>query len=157
MNVLFALQLGFDLNWKINDFIFYIDVSGRAEASVSLDAGLYFPANNSIVSISLHIGIHGLIGSGEVGVKLSLFLNKDEFIVDLYAKLKAFEFSLYMTFRITISFNILKKIFKLEDITYEFSIFSHTFLSLINSEFHIERIYKYNRQPISSRNFLFLQ
>ena len=109
-----------------------------------------------MVTLSFHIGIHGLIGSGKVGIKLSLFLNKDNFIVDLYSEIKAFEFSFYIVFKITISFKKLKflKVFSIKDINYEFCIFSHKFISLFNLEYHLEKDYKYNRQLISSKENL---
>lgn len=150
-----CIQTGFELDWKKGEYMLSIDVCGKAETSVSLDAGLYVPSSKSLVAISLHIGIHGIIGSGEVGIKLSLFLTEDKFMIDLYSKIKAFEFSFYLLIRIEINFKTLKflKIFKLENISFEFYIFSHTFLCLVKYENHLERTYKYNRQLISKRNY----
>ena len=149
-----CIQSGFSLNWKNNEYYFYIDIYGEAEASVSLDVGFYVPSHKSMVSTSVHIGIHGLIGSGKVGLKLSLFLTKDNFIVDLYSEIKAFEFSFYIVFKITINFEKLKflKIFSIEGFTYEFNIFSHIFVCLFNYKYHLEKSYKYNSQLISSKS-----
>ncbi|MBP5705677.1 MAG: hypothetical protein J6W76_00205, partial [Spirochaetales bacterium] len=51
-----CIKSGFDLDWKENEYLFYIDVSGKAEASVSLDAGVYIPSYKSFITISIHIG-----------------------------------------------------------------------------------------------------
>ena len=148
-----CIQSGFSLDWKDKEYLFYIDACGKAEASVSLDSGVYFPFYGSPITISFHIGIHGLIGSGEVGIKLSLFLNKDNFKVDLYSNIKAFEFGLYLIYRFAIRFKKLKFLSFLEDFVYELNIFSHTFLTLINYAYHLEKCYKYNTQLISNKSY----
>jgi len=132
---------GFDLNWKKGNYSFFIDVKGRAEASLTLDLGLYVPSSNFPFSISVNVGIHGIIGSGEAGIKLSLYLNSNAFIVDTYFNLKAFVFSFYVMFKITIKISFFK-------FSYSFYIFNKEFASLVNYEYHIKRGYKYNREEI---------
>jgi hypothetical protein len=132
---------GFDLNWKNKNYSFFIDVKGRAEASLTLDLGLYLPSSHSPLSISVNVGIHGIIGSGEAGIKLSLYLDSNVFIVDTYFTLKAFVFSFYVMFKITIKISFFK-------FSYSFYIFNKEFASLVNYEYHIKRGYKYNREEI---------
>ena len=132
---------GFDLNWKKGNYSFFIDVKGKAEASLTLDLGLYLPSSYSPFSISVNVGIHGIIGSGEAGIKLSLYLNSNAFTVDTYFTLKAFVFSFYVMFKITIKISFFK-------FSYSFYIFNKEFASLVNYEYHIKRGYKYNREEI---------
>ena len=51
---------------------FDIDISGGASIGVAVDFGIYFPSLNSPVRLSFNIGLMGVLGSGKVGVKLSL-------------------------------------------------------------------------------------
>ena len=132
---------GFDLNWKKGNYSFFIDVKGKAEASLTLDLGLYLPSSHSPLSISVNLGIQGIIGSGEAGIKLSLYLNSNAFTVDTYFTLKAFVFSFYVMFKITINIKFFK-------FSYSFYIFNKEFASLVNYEYHIKRGYKYNREEI---------
>ena len=149
LNIGACLTIGFDINWNKKEYTFYIDISGKAEVSVTFELGLYVPSHKSMVSISVNIGLHGIIGSGAVGVKLSLYLNQDKFIVDTYFKIKAFEFSFYILFKISINLGSkFLKIFKLGNISYEFMIYSHTFLTLIDYEYHIIRGYTYSRKEL---------
>ena len=144
-----CFNTGFIINWNASEYLFFIDICGKAEVGLTLDLGIYIPGPKSIVSISINIGLHGVIGSGAVGVKLFLYLNKDKFIVDTYFQIVAFQFTFYILFRLTINLDkAFFKIFKLEKITYEFIIYSYKFASLIDYEYHIQRGYAYNRSDI---------
>jgi hypothetical protein len=131
------------------EYSFFIDICGQAEVSITLDLGLYIHSQKSIVSISINIGLHGILGSGAVGVKLILYLNKDRFIIDTYFQLTALQFTFYIMFRITINIDEkLLKIFKVKKLTYDFIIYSYKFASLISYEYHIQRGYQYNSKEI---------
>ena len=144
-----CFNTGFIINWNANEYIYFIDICGKAEVGITLDLGLYIPGPKSIVSISINIGLHGVLGSGAVGVKLLLYLDKDKYIVDTYFQLVVFQFTFYILFRLTINIGkTLLKIFKIEKLTYEFIIYSYKFASLINYEYHIKRGYKYNTDEL---------
>ena len=149
LNIELCFNTGFIINWNAGEYLYFIDICGKAEVGLTLDLGLYIPSPKSIVSISINIGLHGVIGSGAVGVKLLLYINKDKFIVDTYFQIVAFQFTFYILFRLTINIDKrLLKIFKIEKLTYEFIIYSYKFASLINYEYHIKRGYTYNRSEI---------
>ena len=146
VNIKTCLNLGLYINWESKQFTSFIDISGKAEVGITLDFGLYIPKQDFFISISVNIGIHGILGSGAVGVKLILYLNKNLFIVDTYFQIIALQFTFYILLRITLHFDkSFLKIFKLENITYEFIIYSYKFASLINYEYHIQRGYTYNK------------
>ena len=149
LNINLCFNTGFIINWNAGEYLYFIDICGKAEVGLTLDLGLYIPSPNSIVSVSINIGLHGVIGSGDVGVKLLLYLNKDQFIVDTYFQIVAFQFNFYILFRLTVNFDTpILKIFKIEKLTYEFIIYSYKFASLIDYEYHIKRGYTYNRIEI---------
>ena len=54
-----------------------LDLYLGAEASISLEIGLYFPPFSMLNSfqISFSIVIKGVLGSGKIGMKLSIYLN----------------------------------------------------------------------------------
>ena len=149
VNINVCFNSGLIINWKKKEYSFFIDICGQAEVSITLDLGLYIPSQKTIVSISINIGLHGILGSGAVGVKLMLYLNKDRFIVDTYFQLTALQFTFYIMFRITINLDEkLLKIFKVKKLSYDFIIYSYKLASLISYEYHIQRGYKYNAKEI---------
>ena len=97
-----CINIGFSYNWKKEEKKIFIDASGEASCSLTLDLGLYVPSNKSIISISVNMGIHGIIGAGKVGIKLELEFG-DKIIIDIYSEIKAFEFSFYIMLMFTIS------------------------------------------------------
>ncbi len=96
-----CIDIGIAYNWKKKEGNIFIDASGEASCSLTLDLGLYVPSNKSIISISVNIGIHGIIGAGKVGIKLEFGF--DKIIIDIYSEIKAFEFTFYIMFTFTIS------------------------------------------------------
>ena len=94
-----CLEMGFDLNWNIKKYSFYIDAYGKAEASVSLEVGAYVPSVLSPIQVSLSLGIKGILGSGRAGIKLSLFIGECRYDTKIYFELNAFVFSFYILFR----------------------------------------------------------
>ena len=79
---------------------FDIDISGSASVGVTLDFGVYFPSLTSPIRLSFNVGLMGILGSGKVGVELTLYF-KDKFGIDLYFEFKAFELSFYVMFTLT--------------------------------------------------------
>ena len=123
-----CIYIGYEYNWANNESYFFIEAYGKAQISTTLDLGLYVPSNRTIVSISINIGLHGIIVSGRVGCKLKLYL-KDEFKVDAYLQLKAFEFSFYVMLKFTIS---IKNII---NISFQLYIFDKVFACALKYEF----------------------
>ena len=109
------LKLGFMLNFNKKEYNFYLDVSVDAEVSVSLEVGCYIPPIPSFplgLEVSLSVGIKGILGSGTIGLKLSIFINKPIYEIELYYKFKACIFSFYILFKIKINYGILNFSFK---------------------------------------------
>ena len=77
---------------KKGDFSLNIDAWGEVEVKIGLEAALSFPAVEKnlrkllgIPVITMAIGMEGQLISIKVGLKLSLILNKINFVIDLYA------------------------------------------------------------------------
>ena len=79
-----------------------IDLSVKGEIGTSLDVGIYVPDPNSPVVISVNAGMKGILASGRVGIKLSLYLVKERYETDLYFIFNAFAFEFYVKFEIKI-------------------------------------------------------
>ena len=129
----------FDLENSDNNS-FDIDINGGASVGITLDFGIYFPSLSSPIRLSFNVGLTGILGSGKIGIKLSLFF-KDKFIVDLYAEFKAFELSFYVMF--TLSFNLDLGVIKLK-FSFSFYIYKKLFGGFLYS-YHNERSYKYKK------------
>ena len=104
---------GFNLNFLDNEYSLYLGLSAKAEVSISFELGAYFPILPSGVEIKLIVGIKGLLGSGEVGIKLSLFVNKPKYEVDLSIEFKTLEFTFFILFQIKVEVGFLSFSFKL--------------------------------------------
>ena len=119
---------------------FDIDISGGASIGVAVDFGIYFPSLNSPVRLSFNIGLMGVLGSGKVGVKLSLSLySRRKFSIDLYFEFKAFELSFYIM--LNLSFQI-----KCPPVNINFSFSFYIYQKLLGGlkyEYHNVREYKY--------------
>ena len=132
----------FDIKNK-NENSFDIDISGGASVSVTLDFGVYFPSLKSPVRLSFNVGLVGILGSGKVGVKLSLYY-KSKFKIDLYYEFKAFELSFYVKFTLTFQIKIMGK-----DISFSFSFYIfNKVLGGLKNERHNERIYNYSKSKL---------
>ena len=103
-----CLEMGFDINWNIKKYSFYIDAYGEAEASVSLEVGAYVPSVLSPIQVSLSLGIKGILGSGRSGIKLSLFIGECRYDTKVYFELNALIFSFYILFRFSADLKIYK-------------------------------------------------
>lgn len=80
------------------------------------------------------MGINGVLGSGKIGIKLDLYLNKGELKTDLYFEFNAFELSFYILFNFRIEL-------KITTITFSFYIFNKV-LPGISKTKHKEKTYK---------------
>ena len=80
-----------------------LDLYLGAEASVSLEIGLYFPPFSMLNSfqISFAIGIKGVLGSGKIGMKLSIYLNgnKNNSKFIKYYEYQAIQLYVYILFK----------------------------------------------------------
>ena len=123
---------------------FDIDISGGASVGVTLDFGVYFPSLTSPIRLSFNVGLMGILGSGKVGVELSLYF-KDKFGVDLYFKFKAFELSFYVMFTLTFKISCPPVTI---NFSFSFYIFQKVFGGLYY-EYHNIREYKYSRAKIN--------
>ena len=132
----------FDIKNK-SENSFDIDISGGASVSITLDFGVYFPSLKSPVRLSFNVGLVGILGSGKVGVKLSLYY-KSKFKIDLYYEFKAFELSFYVKFTLTFQIKIMGK-----DISFSFSFYIfNKVLGGLKNERHNERIYNYSKSKL---------
>ena len=108
-------KIGFMLNFNKKEYTFYFDVSVDAEVSVSLEVGCYIPPIPSFplgLEVSLSVGIKGILGSGTIGAKLSIFINKPIYEIELYYEFKACIFSFYVLFKVKITIVIINFSFK---------------------------------------------
>ena len=103
-----CLELGFDLNWDKKEYSFYIDVYGKAEASVALEVGAYVPSAYSPIQVSLSLGIKGVLGSGKAGIKLSLFMGINRYDTKVYFEANALMLSFYILFKFSADLKIYK-------------------------------------------------
>ena len=132
----------FDLE-DSNENSFDIDISGGANVGVTIDFGVFFPSLSSPIRLSFNIGLVGILGSGKVGAKLSLYF-KEKFSIDLYFEFKAFELSFYVMF--TLAFKIDCGVVKI-NFSFSFYIYQKLFGGL-KYEYHNERVYNYSRAII---------
>ena len=124
----FCTQIALETNYnKDNDAKdqFILDFSLGAEVSVSLEIGLYIPPFNNKaggVLMSISLGIKGILGSGKLGVELSILLNdqsksiqeqnRNKNTLVTYVEFKAIQFYAYMLFKIEINMGFLKYSFQ---------------------------------------------
>ena len=118
-----CLELGFDIDWNKNEYSFYIDIYGKAEAGVTLEVGRFVPSAYSPIQVSLSLGIKGVLGSGKAGIKLSLFMGINRYDTKVYFEANALMLSFYILARF--SFDV--KIYKL---SFEFYIINKLLLGL---------------------------
>ena len=131
------LKYGFNFNcmnekFEIGAFL-YLYV--QAEVSLNLEIGFYVPGANSLVEISISVGLKGVLGAGKVGLKLEYNLNQNHLAINLDYKFEALTLYFYIVFRITINLIYDKYVF-------EFYIVNQRICGLYK-EYHKEIIYKF--------------
>ena len=101
-----CFEIGLEFNFGKNEYSLIIDVSLASEISVSLELGLYFPPFLTSFQISFSIGLKGILGSGVIGVKLSLGINnKGAFLgLEPYHHFKFIELYAYILFKFEFHF-----------------------------------------------------
>ena len=128
-----------------NEFSLSLDGYGKVSVYIKLEIGIEIPAIEvkeiddlvPIPKIFLTLGLDGLICSVKTGLKLTLFLKKSEFEVDLYLEIKAFEFSFYCLFRFELKIKFINFHF-----SFEFYLFNMAIGSL-SFDIHKKRTYRY--------------
>ena len=100
--------MGFDLDLLKDDYSVFFDISGEAEVSVSLEVGCYIPSFSPSVQISLSVGIKGILGSGKIGIKLSLFINGPKYEIEKYYMYNALSLSYYSLFQVKVNMGFMK-------------------------------------------------
>ena len=101
-------ERGYDINILKNDYSVYFDISGEAEVSISLEVGCYIPSYSSAVEISLTVGIKGILGSGKIGIKLTLFINEPKYQLEIYYRYNALKLNFYSLFKVKVNFGLIK-------------------------------------------------
>ena len=112
--VMFSLnfRVGAEINFLEKELSVFFDISANAEVSVSLEVGCYIPPFPVGVEIALSVGIKGLLGSGTIGIKLSLFVCEPKFEINLYMEFKSMEFTFYILFKVKFDLGILSFSFR---------------------------------------------
>ena len=101
-----CFQIGFQFNFERNQYLFYIDTSLQSQVSISLELGLYFPPFSPGFLISFSIGLNGILGSGTIGMKLSISLGKKSNKLEIYYEFKAFQLYAYILFKLEFELGI---------------------------------------------------
>lgn len=83
-----------------------MDISLQSEIAASLELGLYYPAFSSKSIISFSIGLKGILGSGTIGMKLSISLKDIAIKIEFYYEFKAFQLYAYILFKIEFKLGI---------------------------------------------------
>ena len=130
-----CLDFGTEIDWKKDEYSFYLDLYGMAEVSIALEIGAYVPSLHNPIQISLSLGFKGVLGAGKAGMKLSLYIGENKYAFKLYFELEAFT----LIFYILIKFEIQLKIISF---SFEFYIFNKKLFGLI-FETHRTIIHKY--------------
>ena len=84
------------------------DVSGDAEVETDEEIGVYIPPISSPMQISLSVGIKGILGSGTVGMKLSLFVNESKIQIELFEEFKKCNYYFYILFKVKVNMGFIK-------------------------------------------------
>ena len=137
-----CLDFGTEINWKENEYSFYFDIYAMAEVGLELEFGAYVPSSENPIKIAVSIGLKGNLGSGKVGMKLSLYIGQDKYSITLYTEFEAFKFGFYIKLKFEIDL-------KITHFTFEFYLFDKDFSFVV---FQLYRTYnkKYNSKKIDN-------
>ena len=133
------LKSHLDIKPDLKDKIALIsDLYVQGEISVIADVGIYIPKGQTKggkgITLSVSAGLNGVLASGRVGFKLSLFLLEERYETDLYFMFNAFSFEFYVKFTIRINLKLYKD-------TFDFYIVRYFFKALITIEKHKIKYY----------------
>ena len=96
----------------------------RGLIGVGAEVGFYIPGKSSSVQISIAAGLNGILASGKVGFRLSLFIIEEKYETDFYYAYNAFSFEFYVRYTIKIDAKLFKMEFEFDLIKYMYSLVS---------------------------------
>ena len=99
-------KLNYELDFKKNDYSVFFELSGKAEVNLYLEVGCYIPSYPSGVETAVKVGIKGTLGSGALGLKLSIFINKPEYSIETTFEFYLMKFTFYILFEVKIDLKI---------------------------------------------------
>ena len=131
------LKYGFNFNCMNEKFEIgaFLNLYIQAEVSLNMELGFYIPGANSLVELSISVGLKGVLGAGKVGLKLEYNLNHNHLAISLDYRFESLTLYFYIVFRITI--NLIEKQY-----IFEFNIVNQRLFGLYK-EWHKEIIYKF--------------
>jgi len=100
LNISLSFNLGYELDFKENDYSAFFGLSGEAKVNLSLEIGCYIPPFPLGLETSMTLGINGVLGSGSVGMKISIFINKPKYDVERKFEFYSLKFTVYSLFKI---------------------------------------------------------
>ena len=74
----------------------------QAEVSLNMEIGFYVPGTDSLVELSISVGLKGVLGSGKIGLYLEYNLNQNQLIICLDSLKESFTLYFYIQYRFTI-------------------------------------------------------
>ena len=129
-------EMGKELKLLKNEYSVFLDIYGSAEVSLSLELGVYIPPYPVGTEISLSIGIKGLLGSGKVGMKLSINIQKPLIIkVKLEIELKLMQFTFFILFKVKVDLKFIK-------FSFQFYLMNEQFFDGIGFKKSLKKEYK---------------
>ena len=103
-----TFTMGAELDILEKEFSIYFDISAKAIVSINLEVGIYIPPFPCPVETSLTVGIQGILGSGQIGMKISLFIIEPKIVIFLYMEFNAMQFTFYILFKVKIEVGFFK-------------------------------------------------
>ena len=107
-NVYFKDGFKFDCYNEKKEYGAFLTTYEKVDVSLNLELGFYIPGTYSPVELAITVGLKGVLGSGQVGLKLEYNLNQNQLTINLDYQLETYSLYFYIQFRFTIDI-ILKK------------------------------------------------
>ena len=101
-NIYFKAGFTFDCLNERKEFGAFLNLYLQAEISLNLELGFYIPGTYSPVELAICVGLKGVLGSGNIGLKLDYNLNQNQLTMYLQYQLETFALYFYIQFRFTI-------------------------------------------------------
>ena len=101
-NIYFKAGFTFDCLNERKEFGAFLNLYLQAEISMNLELGFYIPGTYSPVELAICVGLKGVLGSGNIGLKLDYNLNQNQLTMYLQYQLETFALYFYIQFRFTI-------------------------------------------------------